>query len=163
MGRDLIEGQAKDPKEPFPSCPEGAPATMQPAYRPYDQCPDGTKALEQEIQAVQLSPNLFNQLALASKPQPNRPWQNDQPIDVPAGVIFQTGIGDGNGQNASTRTNKVCVGKQLGTLIFDTGTQEVPQTKTVIVYEQIATIEPAKSPRVVDVNIGPKLYRSVRY
>jgi len=161
--RKFLEGQAKDPKEPFPSCPEGAPATMKPAYRPYDQCPDGTRALDDSIQAIQLPPSTFSQLALVSKPPANRPWLNDLPIDVPSGVTFLTGIGEGSGQNLAARANKVCVGKSLGTLTFNVGTQEAPATKTVLVFEQVTTMEPAKSPYVVDVNVGPQLLRSVRF
>jgi hypothetical protein len=136
---------------------------MKPAYRPYDQCPDGTRALDDTIQAIQLPPSTFSQLALVSKPPANRPWQNDLPIDVPSGVTFQSGIGEGNGQYSATRANKVCVGKSLGTLTFNVGTQEAPATKTVLVFEQVTTMEPAKSPYVVDVNVGPQLIRSVRF
>jgi hypothetical protein len=35
--------------------------------------------------------------------------------------------------------------------------------KTVNVFEQLTTMAPAASPRVIDVYIQDKLYRSVRY
>jgi hypothetical protein len=150
----FMQEQAKKPPDPFPSCEEGAPATMQGANRPYDFCPEGTTALGEQVEAIQLAPAVYAQMGGLS------PWM--QGGAMPEGLKIETGIGEGNATGLGAR-NKVCVGRPLGTLTFRSGSGEWVEMKTVNVFEQLTTMAPAASPRVIDVYIQDKLYRSVRY
>lgn len=150
----FMQEQAKKPPDPFPSCEEGAPATMQGANRPYDFCPEGTSALGEQVEAIQLAPSVYAQMAGPL------PWM--QGGAMPEGLQIEVGIGEGTTTGLGRR-NKVCVGKPLGTLTFRSGSGEFVEMKTVNVFEQLSTMAPAASPRVIDVYIENKLYRSVRY
>jgi hypothetical protein len=55
------------------------------------------------------------------------------------------------------------VSKQLGTMNVSESDGDSWVTKTYPVYESMAFIEPPTSPRVVDVFIDWKLFKSTRY
>lgn len=78
-------------------------------------------------------------------------------------TTLQTGIGDGEGQTVRQGQNKICVANKLGELAINFGTTDRPEVQKIPVYQQLSTMAPASSPRVLDVFIDHKLYRSVRY
>lgn len=172
--RFLME-QAQKPPKPFPTCEEGAPATMTPAQRPYDACPEGSTALAQDVKAVQMDPTVYANLVRAAAARVGNdryaesrtlmgqvdPRALKVPSNVPLTILV--GIGEGNDQRVGSGMNKVCTAKPLGTSLFDTGTDDNPQYTELKVYEQITTMGQAASPRVLDIRIGDQLLRSQRY
>lgn len=161
----FITGQNKKPADPFPTCPEGAPATMNPTIRPYDACPAETVALAPDTRAVQLDPEMFKLMtAPQQRPGLSIGGQGGLPPSgsLPQGAVVEVGIGEGD-VLPDGQKNKVCVGNQLGTLTLVEGTQDLPVFTTVAVYARVATMAPALQPRVVDILIGGKLLRSTRY
>jgi hypothetical protein len=158
--RKFIEGQSKHPREPFPSCQEAAPAEMKPTTRLFDACPDGTQTLDDGKFALLLDTPVYKQLADKSVFLRNGQIFNMQPIELPAGMFVQTGIGEGE-RGYEAQRNKICVAKPLGPLLVSAGAEMQPLD--VVAYEQLVTMAPATSPRVVDIYISGKLYRSTRY
>lgn len=156
----FLQGQAKKPKDPHPTCEEAQNTSMQSAMRPYDQCPQGTSALGQDSEAMQIAADTYVQLLMNVKRVPGSPWLTGV-LNMPSDVQVLTGIGEG-GQNSGGK-NKVCVGNKLGPITFKTGPDEEPTMKTVTVYDQVTTIAPAASPRVMDIYVDQKLFKSVRY
>lgn len=157
----FIRGQSKKPKDPHPTCEEAQNTQMQIAMRPYDQCPSGTSALGLDSEALMLQPALYVQLLQQIRPVPGRVWERAV-LEMPAGsTTIYTGIGEGD-QSAGGR-NKVCVGNMLGPISFKAGTDEEPSVRTVSVYDQVTTIAPATAPRVMDIYVDQKLYRSTRF
>ncbi|PZQ77008.1 MAG: hypothetical protein DI563_05385 [Variovorax paradoxus] len=158
----FLEGQAKEPKDPFPSCPEAAPSTMTPFVRPYDKCPAGTTTLGESIEVLQLSPAQFKDMQKNAIRLGNYIDLGDNG-EWPVGIV---GIGEGDMTTRSQQQNKICVSNPLGTLKFKRGSSSVDgnaEYKSYQVYEKAATIAPADKPRVVDIYIDGSLYRSVRY
>lgn len=159
--RRFIEGQSKHPRDPFPTCEEGAPAMMKPAMRMFDACPEGTDTLPSNRMALQLTPIVYSQLTNAPRSGPSINIPGVMPvIQLPKGMAIRRGIGEGD-QNNGTQRDKVCVGKALGLMMVDTGAEQ--QSLQVEAFEQVTTMAPAVSPRVVDVYISGKLFRSTRY
>ncbi|MDP9902438.1 hypothetical protein [Variovorax ginsengisoli] len=158
--RRFIEGQSKHPKDPFPTCEEGAPAMMRPGMRMFDACPEGTDTLAADRMALQLTPTVFAQLTQAQRPGRPIILGSGPGIQLPEGMVIQRGIGEG-GQINEPQRDKVCVGQRLGLMMVNAGAEQPPWQ--VEAFEQITTMAPAASPRVVDIYISGKLYRSTRY
>ena len=139
LWRDL----ARVPPRPFPSCDEARPAIAVQNTTWYDPCPEGTSALEGGLYALQ---------------------QGAPDASVPA-----LGIGEGdnlqpwNGDNVVTLTSKVCVGRQLGQTFVQFGSGDNVSAAMVNVYDRVALLDPATSPRVIDVYLNNALYRRVRW
>lgn len=155
----FIMGQAKKPKDPQPTCEEAQNTSMQMAMRPYDQCPVGTSTLGQNAEAIQLSPQLYAQLLQQLKPTPNRPWERTV-VEMPADTKVMRGIGEGSTNDSR---NKVCVGQRLGPISFKVGTDDEAVVMTVDVFDRLTTMAPAATPRVMDIFVDQKLFRSVRF
>ena len=127
---------------PFPTCDEAKPAIAIQGISLYDACPDGTTALPANSQAVV------------------------------AGSDAYIGIGSGDGLASSTNSDgssiqKVCVGKLLSSVTVggdstgDSGGGGAPVD--IGTYDRVVLLDPAWSPRVIDVYINGALYRRVRW
>ncbi len=139
LWRDL----AHVPPRPFPTCDEARPAIAVQNETWYDPCPQGTAALDVGVYALQ-----------QGAPDTSSP---------------SLGIGEGDGlepttgENAVALGSKVCVGRQLGQTWVQTGFGENASSMLVNVYDHIAILDPAASPRVIDVYLNNSLYRRVRW
>ena len=137
LWRDL----AHIPPRPFPTCDEARPAAAVQNNSYYDPCPDGTTALEAGGFALQ---------------QGMPDWA--QPL---------VGIGEGdditgpNGDNVLD--SKVCVGRQVGQTWASSGSGDNSWSGYVGVYDRVAILDPATSPRVIDIYLNGALYRRVRW
>lgn len=156
--RRFIEGQSKRPRDPFPTCPEGAPATMVPNERIYDPCPLGTDALADGARALQMTAPIFQ--GLTGLPVSVQ-MKSIRVVSLPPGATWQLGIGEGAASLGNPQ-NKVCVANPIGTLLVAGNSNDVVDT-AYGVYERVVTIAPATQTRVIDIFIGGKLFRSVRY
>lgn len=133
LWRDLARGRA------FPSCDQARPAYAAQSTTYYDPCPQGTTALENGVFAIQLG------------------------SDVP---IPYVGIGTGDDLMPNvdvTLGSKVCVGRQVGQIGMFWGSGESGTSALVNVYDRVALLDPATSPRVIDVYLNNALYRRVRW
>lgn len=151
LHKDLSDGKQ------FPRCETAGSAYAQPGNAWFDDCPEGTSALEAGVSAVI---GTAEQVAA----QANRPRFGVSN----SGEAIYTGIGSGNDGGGFMRptTRKVCVGKLLGTKTIVTGSGNMdsgPETTTVNVYDHIGLFDPAQTPRYIDVIMGQKLYRRVRW
>ena len=139
LWRDL----AHVPPRPFPTCDEARPAIAVQNVTWYDPCPDGTAALDEGVWALQ---------------------QGRQNTTSPS-----IGIGTGDnlvptgGENNVALSSKVCIGHQVGQVSVITGFGENSSSVLANVYDRIAILDPATSPRVIDVYINNALYRRVRW
>ena len=156
----FIAGQNRTPRDPFPSCPEGAPASMLPSDRLYDDCPDGTRSLDPGALAVQMTRAALQQMSGipgTKQPAPARVTTLPQDLET------QVGIGDGVGRVIEgVRQNRICVGSPIGMLHVSSGYTDTPDT-SYGVFERVEIIPPAQATRVVDIIVGGKVLRSVRY
>ena len=133
---------------------------MRPATRMFDACPEGTDTLPPNRMALQLTPTIYAQLTKTQRTGRTILLGSAQGIPLPEGMVIHRGIGEGEQSNESQR-DKVCVGKPLGVVLVDAGADQ--QTLQVEAFERVVTMAPAVSPRVVDIYINGKLYRSTRY
>ena len=137
LWRDL----AHVPPRPFPTCDEARPAVALQNTTYFDVCPDGTRALDSGALALQQG--------------------------MPSGTGPAVGIGSGDnlisGGNEALLPSKVCVGTQVGRMWLVTGTGDNSTAGYVNVYDRIAILDPATSPRVIDVYLNNALYRRVRW
>jgi len=133
LWRDLSRGRA------FPTCDEARPAYAAQLTTYYDPCPEGTTALENGVFAIQ------------------------QGSDAPMPYI---GMGTGDDLLPSmdvTLGSKVCVGRQVGQIGMFWGSADGGTSAFVNVYDRVAILDPATSPRVIDVFLDGVLYRRVRW
>lgn len=163
--QQLLREQAKKPPDPWPTCEEGAPATMQPQVRYYDKCPANTSELGDGVVALQLTSAQYTSM----KKNTAQPWLSNN-LSSNQGVAASqvqgamlTGIGEGDSQDYSTKVAKTCVSKPLGSLDVVEGQGEDRVIKTYPVYEGVSFVDAPNSPRVVDVYIDNKLFKSTRY
>ena len=127
---------------PFPTCDEAKPAVAVQGTAYYDDCPDGTTALAAGSQAIQSGSD-----------------------------SVAVGIGNGDGLvptgDGSPMPGKVCVGKLLNSVTVggdstgDSGGGGSPVD--IGTYDRVVLLDPAWSPRVIDVYINGALYRRVRW
>jgi len=138
LWRDL----AHVPPRPFPTCDEAHPAIAVQNYTWYDPCPEGTDALEAGAYAT-----------LSSDPFAMNP------------VI---GIGTGedllpNDDSGPLSSRKVCVSGSRNQVTQWLGSGESGTMITVTVYDRMVVMDPATSPRAIDVFLDGTLYRRVRW
>lgn len=138
LWRDL----ARVPPRPFPTCDEARPARAVQNTTWYDPCPQGTTALAQGVMGL----------------------LRGVPIDTAPSV----GIGEGDGLQPNqaegvTLGPKVCVGAPVGQFVQTVGSGENQTSMLVNVYDQLALLDPATTPRVIDVYLNNALYRRVRW
>lgn len=159
--QQLLQEQAKKPPDPWPTCEEGAPATMQPQVRYYDKCPAGTSALGDGVEALQLTSAQY----AAMKRNSNNGLRNNGSLAQSSNIqgFIRTGIGEGDSQDYSTKVAKTCVSNSLGSLSVVEGNGEDQTIRTYPVYETVSFVDAPSSPRVVDVFIDGKLFKSTRY
>lgn len=137
LWRDL----ARIPPRPFPTCDEARPATAVQNTTWYDPCPDGTSALEDGAYGA-------------------------RQVDPTSAYL---GIGEGDnlqptgGDNPFVLGSKVCVGRQVGQVSVQVGYGENVTSILANVYDRLALLDPATSPRVIDVYLNNALYRRVRW
>jgi hypothetical protein len=121
-------------------------------YNYYDPCPEGTSALGNGSYAVQGT----------SLPARRGIWG----AAVNAADL-RLGIGEGNGVGFSfddrTLPAKVCVGNFVGNAFASKSDGWRNQTVSVGVYERVVLLDPANSPRIIDVYVNSTLYRRVRW
>lgn len=156
----FIAGQNRRPRDPFPSCPEGAPVTMLPSERLYDDCPDGTRILDAGALAVEMTRAALQQMSgIPSTKQP-------APVrarTLPQGIDTHVGIGEGAGRVLEgVRQNRICVGSPIGMLHVGSGYNDSSET-SYGVFERVEILPAAAAARTVDIMVGGKLLRSVRY
>ena len=135
LWRDL----AHVPPRPFPTCDEARPAYAAQNTTYYDPCPVGTTALDNGVYAI----------------------QHGSDVTIP-----YVGIGAGDGLMPSIDVSlgsKVCVGRQVGQIGMYWGGGESASWALVNVYDRVAILDPATSPRVIDVYLDGVLYRRVRW
>lgn len=135
LWRDL----ARVPPRPFPTCDEARPAVAVQNTTWYDPCPEGTTELA------------AGTLALLQSAPTATPY---------------VGIGSGDSLQPSQDTTlgqKVCVGNQTGQTTVVTGSGESMSFSQANLYDHIALLDPATSPRVIDVYLNNALYRRVRW
>lgn len=148
--RDLARGK------PFPKCdmasgPNGTSYAKQ-GYSYYDNCPAGLTALPAGEHALPYKETKANQRARTWGGYGS--WRNESEV--------LRGVGEGFGVSPSYDSPlgpKVCVGKVVGSAIVGTN----DNSYSVNVYDQIVTIDPAKTPRYIDVFIDDKLHQRVRW
>ena len=139
LWRDL----AHVPPRPFPSCDEARPAIAVQNETWYDPCPEGTAALDVGVYALQQG--------------------------APDTTAPSLGIGEGDnlqptgGETPFVLGSKVCVGRQVGQTSVQTGFGENASSVLANVYDRFAILDPATSPRVIDVYLNNALYRRVRW
>lgn len=137
LWRDL----AHVPPRPFPTCDEARPAAAVQNTSYYDPCPDGTSALDSGGLALQ-----------QGMPDWSQPY---------------VGIGNGDDITGPSGDNvlgsKVCVGHQVGQTWTSTGSGDNMWSGYVALYDRVAVLDPATSPRVIDVYLNGALYRRVRW
>lgn len=136
LWRDL----AHVPPRPFPTCDEARPAQAVQNTSYYDPCPDGTTALETGALALQQG--------------------------MPDSTQPSVGIGDGDNQVLNgdyTLGSKVCVGRRVRQIWMSGGSGDNSWASNVNVYDRMALLDPAASPRVIDVYLNGALYRRVRW
>lgn len=139
LWRDL----ARVPPRPFPTCDEARPAIAVQNETWYDPCPAGTAALEAGVYALQQG--------------------------APGTAVPSLGIGEGDnlqpssGDNYVALTSKVCVARQLGQTWVQIGSGDNASTALINIYDRVAILDPATSPRVIDVYLNNALYRRVRW
>ncbi|MDQ2735024.1 MAG: hypothetical protein M3Y55_08565, partial [Pseudomonadota bacterium] len=106
-------------------------------------CPEGTVALDAGVYALQ---------------------QGAPDTSSPA---FGIGAGDNlqptGGENPIVLGSKVCVGRQVGQVSVSTGFGENSSSVLANVYDSVTLLDPATSPRVIDVYLNNALYRRVRW
>ena len=81
-------------------------------------------------------------------------------------AIPYVGIGTGDDLMPSmdvTLGSKVCVGRQAGQIGMFWGSADGGNYALVNVYDRVAILDPATSPRVIDVYLDGALYRRVRW
>ncbi len=139
LWRDL----ARVPPRPFPTCDEARPAIAVQNQTWYDPCPEGTAALVDGVYALQ-----------QGAPETTSP---------------SLGIGEGDnlqptgGENPFALGSKVCVGRQVSQTSVQVGYGENATSVLANVYDRLALLDPATSPRVIDVYLNNALYRRVRW
>jgi len=136
LWRDL----ARVPPRPFPTCDEARPAIAVQNETWYDPCPEGTAALEEGAYGARQS-------------------------DLSSAYL---GIGEGDnlrpgGIDAPALGSKVCVGRPVGQSSIQVGFGENATSVLANVYDRFALLDPATSPRVIDVFLNNALYRRVRW
>ena len=136
LWRDL----ARVPPRPFPTCDEARPAIAVQNETWYDPCPEGTSALEEGVYGA-------------------------RQVDLTSVYL---GIGEGDslrpsGIDAPALGSKVCVGRPVGQVSIQVGYGENATSLLANVYDRLALLDPATSPRVVDVFLNNALYRRVRW
>jgi hypothetical protein len=147
LWKHLAKGRA------FPTCtmakgPHGS-SYAQPGHSYYDPCPEGTSALDNGAYAIQGTtlPHFYGSHT---------------------GTLY-TGIGNGDGltlghgDDYSPLPGKVCVAKKLGTTMISVGGADSGSTYSVGMYDKVVVMDPAGSPRIIDVYIDDKLFRRVRW
>ena len=137
LWRDL----AHVPPRPFPTCDEARPAAAVQNTSYYDPCPDGTTALDSGGLALQ-----------QGMPDWSKPY---------VGIGSGDDIAGPNGDNVLS--SKVCVGRQVSQAWVSTGSGDNSWSGLAGVYDRVAILDPATSPRVIDVYLNGGLYRRVRW
>lgn len=146
----------------FPTCDmaegPGGKSWAEQGYGWYDPCPEGTSALQEGANAVQGTPDMI----AAWKAAPM--FKRSQILDK---VDMSTGIGEGTnygfGYDDRIRAAKVCVGKLLGNVTKNVSDGWRTQNVPVGVYDRVVLMNPANSPRLINVFIDSKLARVVRW
>ena len=138
LWRDL----ANIPPRSFPTCDEARPAIAQQNTTWYDPCPEGTTALDAGVSALQ---------------------QGAPDTAAPTAGIGEGGDLTPNSGEGVFLGSKVCVGRQVGQVSVITGSGESMSSALVNVYDQVAILDPATSPNVIDVYLNNALYRRVRW
>ncbi|MEO8921576.1 MAG: hypothetical protein ABI330_01875, partial [Caldimonas sp.] len=130
LWRDL----AHVPPRPFPTCDEARPAIAVQNTTWYDSCPERTTALDAGVYAVLQGAGEF------------------------ASPIIGIGEGDNlqpiGGDNPFVLGSKVCVGRQVGQVSVQVGYGENATSVLANVYDRLALLDPAISPRVIDVYLN---------
>ncbi len=137
LWRDL----ARVPPRPFPTCDEARPAMATQNETWYDRCPEGTLALEDGAYGAPQADQTSAYLGIGE-------GDNLQPI---------------SGDNPFVLGSKVCVGRQVGQVSVQVGYGENATSVLANVYDRLALLDPATSPRVIDVYLNNALYRRVRW
>lgn len=121
-------------------------------YNYYDPCPEGTSALGDGSYAVQGSSLPVRRGIRGSAVNP---------------ADLRLGIGEGEGVRFSFEDRmlpaKVCVGNFVGNAFASKSDGWRSRTFTVGVYERVVLLDPANSPRIIDVYVNSTLYRRVRW
>lgn len=136
LWRDL----GRIPPRPFPTCDEARPATAVQNETWYDPCPEGTTALQDGAYGA-------------------------RQVDPTSAYL---GIGEGDdlrpgSENSPVLGSKVCVGRPVGQVSVQIGYGENATSVLANVYDGLALLDPAISPRVIDVYLNNALYRRVRW
>lgn len=166
----FLEGQAKDPKDPFPQCPESkGQAGMTQGVNPYDDCPSGTKALASGLEVIQGMPKPPSATTTSANTigRPTKPGEVVMDASNVGTLVIYTGIGDGQGMRQA-QGKKICTGTQIGTLTMRYGTNEGIDSDVRYVsypaYDRIVTMDPVKgSPVYYEVQIKGSPSRRVRF
>ncbi len=139
----LFRDMAKPKPPAFPTCdmaegPNGKSYAKQ-GISYYDPCPEGTTALEAGVLAYEGS----NQIV--------------EGIGSGEGITSSNVAGSRMGQGLG---RKICVGNQTGTSRISRTAGEYIAVNT---YSKVVMMDPASSPRIIDVFIEDKLFRRVRW
>lgn len=177
----LLRERAKARPPSWPTCDEAKPTTMVFTSRLYDDCPAGTSTLGSDMTATQFDlPTwtlLVNNMYVESV-KTSAPARRPLPIEVnpaklydayysgqtmPAGRFANIGIGEGNGTTDSA--TKVCVAGPLGKIHLTGGSANGENTGEIVsdVYQTVVLVDRASNPRVADIYIDGKLYKSTRF
>ncbi len=147
----FLREQARRNPPPYPRCEEAqGEAEARPGSGPYDPCPPGTTALARGAAATR-------QVAGAD-------GATGQGAVPPASIYLGIGEGDAADLGAVSNAAKVCVGQRMGAVDLVTGSGEASTSQHIEIYDAIVTLEPSVgSATIVDVFIGGRLYRRVRF
>lgn len=146
----------------FPTCDmaegPGGKSWAQQGYGWYDPCPEGTMALKEGAHAMQGTKEMVD--TWKATPTFKRAY-------VFSKVEMSTGIGEGNdvgfGYDDRIRSAKVCVGNLLGNVSKNVSDGYRTRSVSVGVYDRVVLMNPANSPRLINVFIDNKLARVVRW
>lgn len=156
----LVRERAQARPPAWPTCEEAAPSTMKFGSRPYDQCPAGTTALDSDVQALQIAQDTFSLMLKGGVRSGGSSLTTVRVSALPSGTAVLQGIGEGMVNNS---LDKTCVGKSIGTVEVLNGSGDNATSISYPVFGQVVSIAPAASPRVVDILIDGKLFKSTRF
>lgn len=138
LWRDL----ARTPPRPFPTCDEARPAVAIRNTSWYDPCPEGTVALEAGAYAT-LASDLY-----ALSPVIGIGTGDDLAPTIDSGPLS---------------SRKVCVSGPRSQVSTWLGSVDGGSMVMVTTYDRMVVMDPASSPRVIDVYVDGSLYRRVRW
>jgi hypothetical protein len=152
----------KTPPDPFPSCDMAGASYARQGISYYDPCPSGSTALDAGAYAIQATSGVT--------PVSWSPDLSQNSAQVSAQIVY-TGIGSGDGFTPRVSSDavtplpsKICVGAQTGTTWTQVTDSDGNTTlQMVAMYDQVAVLSPAGSPRIIDVFIDHQLFRRVRW